>query len=337
MAPPFISVPSGRDARLDYQADGTVTAAVKLQELFGLADTPRVGPRRVPVLLALLAPNGRPVQMTRDLRSFWDPHLSRSAERTSGPLSEASVARGSLDGHADGTYEEAGGQIEKEQELVAVAADSETGVARAESLEVAPSALINADTTLRLSTVFLRRASTAVGTALLVGCASLTTARAPGLLRPSRRAVRGVLECLGSVRRAGRDDQARGHDPKVTFTVLDGFRGVTASTLEVSTEPAGQRCSLPFRVGHEYIVYAARSEGGALTTSRCLRTRDVEDAGADLAYARDVKQGTRRSGTDQRSSDGRAARLDGEGGGTADAAAGYRRHRRARWRRGHAW
>ena len=71
MAPPFISVPSGRDARLDYQADGTVTAAVKLQELFGLADTPRVGPRRVPVLLALLAPNGRPVQMTRDLRSFW--------------------------------------------------------------------------------------------------------------------------------------------------------------------------------------------------------------------------------------------------------------------------
>jgi ATP-dependent helicase HrpB len=71
MAPAFISVPSGRDARLEYQADGTVTAAVKLQELFGLADTPRVGVRRVPVLLALLAPNGRPVQMTRDLRSFW--------------------------------------------------------------------------------------------------------------------------------------------------------------------------------------------------------------------------------------------------------------------------
>jgi ATP-dependent helicase HrpB len=45
---------------------------VKLQELFGLADTPRVGRRREPVLLALLAPNGRPVQLTRDLRSFWD-------------------------------------------------------------------------------------------------------------------------------------------------------------------------------------------------------------------------------------------------------------------------
>ena len=82
----------------------------------------------------------------------------------------------------------------------------------------------------------------------------------------------------------------------VSFTVLDGLRGVTASTLEVSTEPAGQRCSLPFKIGHEYIVYAARSEGGALTTSRCLRTRDVEDAGADLAYARDVKQGSAGAG-----------------------------------------
>ncbi len=72
MAPQTIRVPSGRDARLEYQGDGTVSAAVKLQELFGLAETPRVGPRREPVLLALLAPNGRPVQMTRDLRSFWE-------------------------------------------------------------------------------------------------------------------------------------------------------------------------------------------------------------------------------------------------------------------------
>jgi ATP-dependent helicase HrpB len=72
MAPLTIGVPSGREARLEYQADGSVNAAVKLQELFGLADTPRVGPRRDPVLLALLAPNGRPVQMTRDLRSFWE-------------------------------------------------------------------------------------------------------------------------------------------------------------------------------------------------------------------------------------------------------------------------
>jgi ATP-dependent helicase HrpB len=49
-----------------------VCASVKLQELFGLADTPLLGPRRVPVTFSLLAPSGRPVQTTRDLRSFWE-------------------------------------------------------------------------------------------------------------------------------------------------------------------------------------------------------------------------------------------------------------------------
>jgi ATP-dependent helicase HrpB len=72
LAPDSIPVPSGRRAKLTYQDDGTVVAAVKLQELFGLADTPRIGPRRELVLLSLLAPNGRPVQLTRDLRSFWE-------------------------------------------------------------------------------------------------------------------------------------------------------------------------------------------------------------------------------------------------------------------------
>ncbi|MGE5243531.1 MAG: ATP-dependent RNA helicase [Betaproteobacteria bacterium] len=71
-APETIVVPSGRAVRLDYGEDGGVSASVKLQELFGLAETPRVGARRAPVVLALLAPNGRPVQVTRDLRSFWD-------------------------------------------------------------------------------------------------------------------------------------------------------------------------------------------------------------------------------------------------------------------------
>ena len=70
-APESLTVPSGRAMRLDYAADGTVSVAVKLQELFGLADTPLLGPRRVPVTFHLLAPNGRPVQTTRDLKSFW--------------------------------------------------------------------------------------------------------------------------------------------------------------------------------------------------------------------------------------------------------------------------
>ena len=70
-APASLPVPSGRSAPLSYADDGTVTASVKLQELFGLAETPTLGPARVPVTFSLLAPNGRPVQTTRDLRSFW--------------------------------------------------------------------------------------------------------------------------------------------------------------------------------------------------------------------------------------------------------------------------
>jgi len=71
-APASIAVPSGRTHRLEYEDDGTVSASVKLQELFGLADTPKIGPRREPVRFALLSPGGRPVQTTRDLRSFWN-------------------------------------------------------------------------------------------------------------------------------------------------------------------------------------------------------------------------------------------------------------------------
>ncbi len=72
LAPRALSVPSGRQVPLHYGDDGQVVAAVKLQQLFGLTETPRIGPRKEPVTLSLLAPNGRPVQTTRDLRSFWD-------------------------------------------------------------------------------------------------------------------------------------------------------------------------------------------------------------------------------------------------------------------------
>jgi ATP-dependent helicase HrpB len=71
-APEMLPVPSGRTARLRYDEDGTVVAAVKLQELFGLAESPRLGPGRQPVTFELLAPNGRPVQTTKDLRNFWN-------------------------------------------------------------------------------------------------------------------------------------------------------------------------------------------------------------------------------------------------------------------------
>ncbi|HYN43579.1 MAG TPA: ATP-dependent helicase HrpB [Thermoanaerobaculia bacterium] len=70
-APDSLPVPTGRDLPLRYDADGPPVLAVKLQELFGLAATPRVAGGRVPVLLHLLSPAGRPVQVTSDLASFW--------------------------------------------------------------------------------------------------------------------------------------------------------------------------------------------------------------------------------------------------------------------------
>jgi ATP-dependent helicase HrpB len=72
LAPQSLPLPSGRSTRLEYREDGSVLASAKLQELFGLAETPRIGPHRTPITLALLAPNGRPVQVTQDLRSFWN-------------------------------------------------------------------------------------------------------------------------------------------------------------------------------------------------------------------------------------------------------------------------
>ena len=70
-APESLLLPSGRTTRLQYRDGGQVIASAKLQELFGLADSPHVGLSRVPVTFELLSPAGRPVQVTRDLRSFW--------------------------------------------------------------------------------------------------------------------------------------------------------------------------------------------------------------------------------------------------------------------------
>jgi ATP-dependent helicase HrpB len=57
---------------IDYASDGSASVSVKLQELFGLAETPRIGRNRTPITFHLLAPNQRPVQTTQDLKSFWE-------------------------------------------------------------------------------------------------------------------------------------------------------------------------------------------------------------------------------------------------------------------------
>ncbi|WP_027079482.1 ATP-dependent helicase HrpB [Luteimonas mephitis] len=77
LAPTHVEVPSGMQRRIDYAIgdDGRAAPpvlAVKLQELFGLADTPRVADGRVALTVHLLSPAGRPLQVTGDLRSFWE-------------------------------------------------------------------------------------------------------------------------------------------------------------------------------------------------------------------------------------------------------------------------
>ena len=76
LVPQRLAVPSGSSARIDYPEpdaeDGRPVVAVKLQELFGFAETPRLVRGRVPVLFHLLSPARQPLAITDDLRSFWD-------------------------------------------------------------------------------------------------------------------------------------------------------------------------------------------------------------------------------------------------------------------------
>ncbi|WP_256013023.1 ATP-dependent helicase HrpB [Desertivirga xinjiangensis] len=72
-APGSISVPSGSIIKIKYSPDGeSPVLAVRLQEVFGMLDTPRINNNKTPLVLHLLSPGFKPVQITTDLRSFWD-------------------------------------------------------------------------------------------------------------------------------------------------------------------------------------------------------------------------------------------------------------------------
>ena len=71
LAPTHIEVPSGSRVAVDYANPAEPTLSVRLQEMFGLTDTPRIGGAKVPLTVHLLSPARRPVQVTRDLASFW--------------------------------------------------------------------------------------------------------------------------------------------------------------------------------------------------------------------------------------------------------------------------
>ena len=83
-APATIQVPSGSRKRLRYQPGEPPVLAVRLQEMFGLADTPAVCWGEVPVLLHLLSPAQRPIQVTQDLRGFWERTYSEVKKELKG-------------------------------------------------------------------------------------------------------------------------------------------------------------------------------------------------------------------------------------------------------------
>ena len=71
LAPTHLQVPTGSQIRIDYLDQSAPAISVRLQEVFGLDSTPRIGGGRIPVTFKLLSPAQRPVQVTRDLASFW--------------------------------------------------------------------------------------------------------------------------------------------------------------------------------------------------------------------------------------------------------------------------
>jgi ATP-dependent helicase HrpB len=70
-APTHFEAPTGSRVPIDYQAEGGPKIAIRVQELFGLDRHPAIAGGKIPLLIELLSPAQRPVQMTRDLPGFW--------------------------------------------------------------------------------------------------------------------------------------------------------------------------------------------------------------------------------------------------------------------------
>ena len=70
-APTHFTAPSGSSVPIDYEAEGGPKLAIRVQELFGLDRHPTIAGGRVPLVVELLSPAHRPVQVTRDLPGFW--------------------------------------------------------------------------------------------------------------------------------------------------------------------------------------------------------------------------------------------------------------------------
>jgi ATP-dependent helicase HrpB len=83
-APESISLVGGRRAKIQYERGREPWVASRLQDFFGMNETPRIGKDRVPIVIHLLAPNYRAVQTTTDLKGFWErlyPEIRRTLMR----------------------------------------------------------------------------------------------------------------------------------------------------------------------------------------------------------------------------------------------------------------
>ena len=85
-------MPTGSRLAIRYHAENPPALAVRMQEMFGEATTPVIAEGRVPLVLELLSPAQRPLQITRDLERLLARELPRGAERDEGTLSEARLA-----------------------------------------------------------------------------------------------------------------------------------------------------------------------------------------------------------------------------------------------------
>jgi ATP-dependent helicase HrpB len=84
LAPAAFTTPAGSSHPIDYEAEGGPTVTVRAQALFGLSEHPRVGAGRIPLILTLTSPAGRPIQTTRDLPGFWEGSWSAVAKEMRG-------------------------------------------------------------------------------------------------------------------------------------------------------------------------------------------------------------------------------------------------------------
>ena len=91
-APTHFTAPTGSNVAIDYDAEQGPTVSIRVQELFGLAQHPAIAGGRVPLVIELLSPAQRPVQVTRDLPGFWRGSYAQVKSRNARALSQASLA-----------------------------------------------------------------------------------------------------------------------------------------------------------------------------------------------------------------------------------------------------